>query len=97
MFNALAIKRKLAIFVALAASFQTSLRTVQGKYVNLKHGYGPFYFSIDTGILTAFTLLILWLYFFFIAEHNTFYTRSDTIYSLLGSFLTLFWGLAGLY
>ncbi len=70
MCDTLASQRVLAITLALAASFLTSLRTVQGKYVYLKHGYGPFDFSIDAGILTGFTLLIFWLYFYFSSEHN---------------------------
>lgn len=88
----------MAITLALAASFLTSLRTVQAKYVYLKHGYGPFDFSIDSGILTGLTLLGFWLYFFFSAEHNSlYYTTSNTIFSFFGSLLTVFWGLAGLY
>ena len=87
----------LAITLALAAAFLTSLRTVQAKYVYIKHGYGPFDFSIDSGILTGLTLLIFWLYFYSNIEHRQYYTTSNTIYSFFGSLLTVFWGLAGLY
>jgi len=97
MCDTLASQRVLAILLALAASFLTSLRTVQAKWVYLKHGYGPFDFSIDSGILTGLTLLAFWLYFYLNLEHHQMYTPENALYSLFGSLLTVFWGLAGLY
>ena len=70
MCDTLASQRMLAIILALAAAFLTSLRTVQAKYVYLKHGYGPFDFSIDSGILTGLTLFIFWLYFYLNVDHS---------------------------
>jgi len=97
MCDTLASQRMLAITLALAAAFLTSLRTVQAKYVYIKHGYGPFDFSIDSGFLTGLTLFVFWFYFNQNIEHSIYYTMSNTLYSFFGSLLTVFWGLAGLY
>ena len=95
--DAEASQKVLAILLALAASFMTSIRAVQAKWVYVKHGYGPFDFSIDSGFLTGFTLLAFWVYFYLSVEHQSMYTPENAVYSLFGSLLAVLWGLAGLY
>jgi len=83
------------IAVGLVLGFVASLRPIQARWVDVKLGYGPFDFSVDSGFITGTILFFISLYYYLIGHPS--YTAGNMFNSFLGSMLMTFWGLSGLY
>ena len=83
-----------AIGAALASGMVAALRPIQAKWIDIHHQYGPFEFSIDSGFVTGFALMLFWAYYCQIGQDS--YTPPNYLYSFLGSTFMMLWGLVGL-
>jgi drug/metabolite transporter (DMT)-like permease len=86
--------RILAISAALVASFVSSLRPIQAKWVSIYNKYHPYDFTIDSGFITGIVLLILFSFGWLSDAEG--YNFNNSMASLAGSTLTMFWGITGL-